>query len=233
MTDDLEPSRRTDSRLSLPNLAVGVLAICAVLVTGLVVRREFFAAVSPPAQQLSATAYPNWRTFASAGHRRGRADATVVVTTFSDFQCPYCRVLAGRLDTLRAEFGEDVAVVHRHLPLRTHPFALDAAKASECAGEQDRFWEFHDALFARQESIGTLEWTAYAAAAGIPDVVGFSRCLAERSEFPGLHRDTVAARQLALDGTPASLVNDQMIQGALPLNVFRDAVRKALRNERP
>lgn len=82
----------------------------------------------------------------------GNEDAAVTVAEFSDFQCPFCqRWSLQTLPSLRAELGDDVRIAFMHFPITAiHPNAGFASVAAICAGEQEKFWEMHDLLFARQ-----------------------------------------------------------------------------------
>jgi protein-disulfide isomerase len=70
---------------------------------------------------------------------------------FSDFECPFCNQVQGTLKQIMESYSRDVRLVFKHLPLEGHRNSLPAARAAFCAGEQDRFWQFHDALFARRD----------------------------------------------------------------------------------
>ena len=206
-----------------------VLAVCALAVTGLVVRREF---VRPP--RLAAAAVPdrrvaNWEVFAGAGHRTGPADAPVRIVVFSDFQCPACLALAGELKAVRLEFPSEVAVIHRHFPLPVHAFAMAAARASECAAQQGRFDAFHDALFAAQPSIGLAPWRRFAEEAGVADLPRFEACLTDPASVRVVERDVKDAGALGVRATPTFLVNDLAVTGTPPLETLRDHIRRALR----
>ena len=95
---------------------------------------------------------------------RGDPDAELVVIEISDFQCPFCQrhtlETQPALDEEYIDTGQ-VMWVFKHLPLQSHPQALAAATAAECAGDQEAFWEMHDLLFARVD-----DW-----AVGEPDAV--------------------------------------------------------------
>lgn len=83
----------------------------------------------------------------------GDPEAEVIIAEFSDFQCPFCkRWVDQTLGTIREQLGEDVALAFVHFPIQQlHPNAPYAHVVSVCASEQDKFWEMHDVLFARQE----------------------------------------------------------------------------------
>lgn len=216
----------TGQKDRLLNLAVGVLTLCALVVTGLVVRRELASEPARVAEQPEVV--PEWRAFAAGGHRMGPADAPVTIVEFSDFQCPFCRVLADRLRTIRERYPEQVAMVYRHYPLQIHPFALPAVRASECAAAQGRFAAFHDALFARQDSLGIVPWTRFATAAEVPDTAAFRRCADESGAIPALARDTLAGSRLNVTGTPTLLINNVRFGGVPPLDTLDAYVKAAL-----
>lgn len=187
------------------NAAMVVLVGCALVVTGLVVRRELFPTrvLPQPPQRVE-----GWREYGRFGNRIGPTDAKVTVVVFSDFQCGFCAVAAERMRALRREYPSDLAVVYRHFPLRTHAHAVPAARASECAAAQGRFEPFHDALFSKQDSIGAIPWTRYAIAAGVEDLRGFDRCAGSAIPVAALERDTADGDRLGVRGTPTILVNE-------------------------
>lgn len=86
---------------------------------------------------------------------RGSRTAGVVLIEYSDLQCPACKSYEPLLSQLTGEYGDRIAFVYRHFPLRTtHPYAEAAARAAEAAGKQGKFWEMHDLMFENQE-----EWS--------------------------------------------------------------------------
>lgn len=215
----------------LQNLLTGVLVVCAVVVTALLVRRELFAptaaiqGVAPPPAVVS-----GWRAYADAANRSGPDEASVTIVEFSDFQCPFCRIMAARLDSLRVDNPGAVRVVYRHFPLPSiHPHAIQAAQASECAGEQGRFWPMHDALFAMQDSIGRTSWDRYAELAGVGSMAAFQACMSRPAAPTAMHPDTAAGNKLGIRSTPTLLINQHRINGAIPLDSLRAVVRRAAR----
>lgn len=214
----------------LQQAAMYTLVLCAVAVTGLVVRRELFSGevtsmVAPP----NAPRVDDWGSYAAAGHRMGPDGAAVTLVEFSDFQCPACRLLAASLDTLRARYDGQVQVVYRHFPLRSHPHAIAAARASECAAAQGRFEAFHDVVFAEQDSVGRVPWTRFARNAAVPALTAFEACAGETGPILPLARDTVAGLRLGVSSTPTLLINGRRVVGAPPLATLDALVRQELR----
>lgn len=210
------------------NVAVTVLSLCALVTTGLVVRRELFAPSPVAAAPAPGVRIPTWESFAREGHRMGPARAPVTIVVFSDFECPFCAVLMDRLRTLRQAHPAEVAVVYRHFPVNGHAHAEAAARASECAAGQGRFESFHDALFADRGSVGTLPWERFAERAGVPDMAKFKECVASTARVPALARDSMAARTLYVQGTPTLLVNERRYQGVLPMDSLEAFVQRAV-----
>jgi len=191
--------------------SVGILG-CALLLTGIAVRREFFSAPRP--QDDGPRRVASGPALTRVGRVLGSdsADATVVV--FADFQCPYCAKARVVVDSLLREVPPRFNVRYRHLPLETlHPHAWTAALASECAGDQGRFREYHDVLYTLQDSIGKLSWTDFAARAGVPRVREFDLCLVAERHTNAIERDVALARSLAIRGTPAFVVEGELFEG--------------------
>ena len=81
-------------------------------------------------------------------HVRGKPAAPLTLVEYGDFECPFCSRATGSIDQVRAHFGDQLRYVWRHLPLeRVHPRAFDAARASEAAALQGRFWEMAREMF--------------------------------------------------------------------------------------
>ena len=99
--------------------------------------------------------------------RVGAEAAPVQVVVFSDFECPYCRRAAPVLRRVAAAFPNDVSLIWRHFPLGIHPSAPRAAEAAQCAEDQGRFWEFHDALFSQSASLAVVSMAAVARTLGL------------------------------------------------------------------
>jgi len=167
----------------------------------------------------------------SAAHRLGPADARVQMVVYSDFQCGFCRELAPVLRRLQAEFPQDVAIVFRHFPLPAHPRSLPAAIAAECAGEQGKFWEYHDKLFVEGGDLEELRLIALAVSLGL-DEARFTTCLRSprpRQEVDASLREAAA---LELPGAPAVFLNGRRLEGALTYERLLPKIQE-LRRDQP
>lgn len=83
------------------------------------------------------------------GYIDGSKNAKVKVVEFSDFECPFCARAFPTIKALQAKYGDKLSLEYRHYPLPFHPNAQKAAEASECAGEQGKFWQMHDKMFGQ------------------------------------------------------------------------------------
>jgi protein-disulfide isomerase len=161
------------------------------------------------------------------GYTQGSPDAPVTVVEFSDFGCPYCAQFAMEVHpALHREFVETGQVRWRFVPfvLGIFPNGDAAARAGECAGDQDRFWPMHDLLYQRQR-----EWKSdapaelfveYARAAGL-DTERFRACLGSERTAERIERNNRAAERAGVRATPSFVVNGRPVEGALPLEHFR------------
>jgi protein-disulfide isomerase len=213
----------------LQNTLSGVLVLCALVITALVVRRELWPAAPPEAARHAVSQVADWRSYASGGHRTGPDEARVTIVEFSDFQCPFCARLAPRLDSLRQRSPVPFVVVYRHYPLENHPHSMAAARASECAADQGRFKEMHDALFREQGAIGQRSWSAYAGAAGVPDSASFAHCVEGDGGAAAIRGDVAAGARLGVTATPTLLINQYRLVGTPPLDTLLAYVARAAR----
>jgi protein-disulfide isomerase len=152
---------------------------------------------------------------------RGAVDAPVTIVEFSDFHCPFCRSVQPTLNQLLARYEGKVRLVYKHLPLDVlHPQARRVSEASWCAGQQGRFWEFHDVVYqAGGTDASDAAMLRFAADAGV-DPAPFTACLAGDEAAQAVARDVAEGKALDLNGTPGFFVNGRELRGAQPLEAF-------------
>lgn len=158
----------------------------------------------------------------------GPAGARVVITEYADFQCPFCRDSQAALKRLLREYGTEVRLVFRHLPLDLHPHAFAAARAAACAERQNSFWPYHDALFAAAD-LAPASLAAAAASLGL-DAARFKACLDSEESRTRVLDDMAEAKRLGISGTPAFIINGRLLRGALTFEQLREAVERELRS---
>lgn len=214
------------SKDSVGNIMTGILCVCAVTITGLVVRQQFFA---PPAAAASAIpkAIKNWREFQS-GRTLTAPGGRVSLVVFSDYECPACRAFSKVVDSLRARYPGVLSVYYRHLPIPSHPYARPAAFAAECAAVQGRFAEAHRLLFSNPDSNGIRPWSAFATEAGVRNVDAFNACMRDSTQVAFVQRDEADAKRLSVRMTPTLLLDDQLLEGGPSLAEMDEHIRKRL-----
>ncbi len=146
---------------------------------------------------------------------KGPQGAPVTLVEFSDYQCPFCAQAAPVIDRILEKYPNDVRFALRHLPLPQHPYARKAAEAAQIAGEQGKFWEYHDALFANQENMKTDDLLRYAKTVGL-DVEKFKSELESGRYSSVINKDVATARRLGINSTPTFYLNGKK----LALNSF-------------
>lgn len=164
---------------------------------------------------------------------KGDEDASVTIIEFTDYQCPYCqRHSLETMPRLLAEMIESgrIRYIIKDFPLESiHPQAMAGAIAARCAGEQDAYWEMHDALFAEQQA-----WTEAAPAhneyfttmAGelSLDTDAFATCLESGRYDAVVQANLSEGLALGVRGTPTFFINGYPVTGAQPFELFEYAV---------
>jgi protein-disulfide isomerase len=165
---------------------------------------------------------------AAVGPARGPEDAPVTIIEFSDYQCPFCKRAEPTVERVLDRYGDRVRFVYRHFPLDSiHPLARGAAEAAACAAEQDRFWDFHEGLFAQDAKLDPEGLEAHAEAVGL-DLEPFRTCVSEGRTAEVVEADLAAGREVGVRGTPAFFINGIMLSGARPYEDFVQIIEDEL-----
>jgi protein-disulfide isomerase len=160
----------------------------------------------------------------------GSADAPVVIVEFSDFQCPFCgRFSAETFPLIKENYIDTgkVRLVYRDLPLPFHPDAQETAEAAECADDQGKFWEYHDAIFENQDSLDTTSLKQYAKDIGL-NTEDFNSCLDSGKHTQEVKKDFSDAGAAGVTGTPTFFINGIKVVGAQPYSVFQQIIESEL-----
>lgn len=161
-------------------------------------------------------------------HFKGDPDAPVTMIEFSDFRCPYCsRHAADAGRRIHEEYVETgvVRVGYYNLAFLS-PESQFAAEASECAADQEAFWEYHDLLFERLPggvSFSKDNLKQFAAELGL-DTAAFNDCLDSGKYEATVRNQTAAAGSIGVQSTPTFLINGQPVVGAQPFEVFQQVI---------
>ena len=159
----------------------------------------------------------NWRNLI-VGRKPslGSPVAPVVIIEFADYQCPFCRTMEPRLQTLVSSHPERVAVYRYNLPIvEIHPYAESAAIAATCATLQNVTESFQAQLFSHQSSFAEIRWADLAQQSGVINMNAFSECMNDKSSSESVARDVAAGSKLNLTGTPSFIINGNLVKGAI------------------
>jgi protein-disulfide isomerase len=187
------------------------------------------AAPAPAAPARAERPDPNRRySVNTAGSpAKGPESAAVTLVEFSDFQCPFCSRVNPTMDQIQKEYGDQVRIVFKHLPLRIHSKAPQAHAAAEAAHRQGKFWEMHDAIFANQRDLSEEAYLKYAGEMGL-DVDRFKKDLAAAEIKAKIDADASEASTLGVTGTPGFFVNGRFLSGARPFDSFKTLIDEEL-----
>jgi protein-disulfide isomerase/uncharacterized membrane protein len=153
-------------------------------------------------------------------HIWGDINTPAEIVVFSDFQCPACRYFFNVLNEVKNKYAGKYHVVFKHFPLNTacnpsvknniHPKACEAALASEAAGEQGRFWEYHDALFNANLHDPNNSSSSLAVKMRL-DANQFARALTSKDASDRIKRNVAEAIRLNVNSTPAIFFNGRRV----------------------
>jgi protein-disulfide isomerase len=159
----------------------------------------------------------------------GQDSAPVTIAEYSDFLCPFCaRVALNTVPQIEKEYvaAGKVRLEFKHFIVHGEAAAL-AAGAAECASEQDAFWEYHDLLFANQDSLDVASLKTYAEEVGM-DTGKFNACLDSQGYVDKLAADVAEARQRGVNATPTFFVGQTQVVGAQPYSEFKTTIENEL-----
>jgi protein-disulfide isomerase len=162
------------------------------------------------------------------GFARGPEDAKITIVEFTDFQCPFCKGVVPTLKELITKYSDQVRWVFRDYPIvGLHPDAPLVHEAARCAGEQGKFWLYHDLAFERAPAATPANLKAYAAEVGA-DAAAFSQCLDSHKHRAAVAADVEIGSKLGVTGTPTFFINGQMVVGNQPPAEFQRIVEREL-----
>lgn len=149
-------------------------------------------------------------------HVKGNPEASIVLTEFSDLQCPACAAFQPVLEEVLNEYGDSIRFEYKHFPLPIHQHAMEASLAAEAAGQQGKFFEFHDVLFESQQAWSTnanpdIIFLQYADTLGL-DVQTFKRHMNASALRDRVRDDFNEGRRLEVSGTPTFFLNGQRME---------------------
>ncbi len=243
-----EPIQKTEVAKRDYFLPVSIL-IAGVMIAGAVVYA--FGRVSPanPGQNNVVAAAPNGQLAAVAAAGAGRdvilgdPKAPVTIIEYGDYQCPFCaRFFSDTEPLIRAAYVNTgkARMVYRNFPF-LGPESTDSAEAAECAKDQQKFWAFHDGLYAAEkldatEGNGNLNRSLFIKIAGNVgmDTAAFTSCFDSKKYAAIVDQEVTDAKNAGVDSTPTFFINGSQIKGAIPFEGdggFKSIINNALKSK--
>lgn len=163
---------------------------------------------------------------------RGDKNAPVTLFVWSDYECPFCSRFHPTMLQAMNEYKGKIKWVARHFPLSFHPQAVPAANAAECAGEQGKFWEFSDALYAGQSSLGDAFYGTTADSLKL-NRTKFDSCYTAKKYGAKITQQQTDGSAAGVSGTPGTIIvakdgSKQMVPGAVPYEQLKGMIETAL-----
>ena len=158
---------------------------------------------------------------------KGAKNAPVTMVIFSDFQCPFCSRVEPTFNELEKTYAGKLKMAWKNQPLPFHNHAQLDAEAAMAAGEQGKFWEYHDKLFANQNAQERPDLEKYAQELGL-DMAKFKAALDSGKFKAQIKADSEEGTKLGASGTPTMFINGWKIVGAQPVDAFKKLIDQEL-----
>ena len=155
----------------------------------------------------------------------GPENAPITLVEFSDYQCPFCTEWYKDVyPRLLNDYKDKILFVHRDFPLYAiHPDSLSAAEAANCAGEQNTYWPYHDALYSGKYGLGMSAYLNYVKDLGL-NLDSFNKCMSDHRFKNSVDANVTFGASLGVTSTPTFFLNGMAIVGAQPYDVFKQII---------
>ncbi len=154
----------------------------------------------------------------------GPANADVTIVEFFDYRCPYCKQVAAPLVQLTRNDAK-LRIVYKELPI-LGPDSVGASRAALAASLQGGYHKLHAALMARRGTLDEATILAIAKESGL-DAVRLKTDMDKPEIAAHIARNLALARDLGIRGTPAFVIGERVIPGAVDLDTLRNLVAQA------
>jgi protein-disulfide isomerase len=159
----------------------------------------------------------------------GPEDAPVTIVEFADYSCYYCQLWYQQVFAqLMADYPGQIRFVYRDFPLtQIHPAAQPAAEAAECADDQGKYWEFHNAIFSGQYDLSRDGFLQIATDLGL-NTTTFASCIDSGKYTDEVLGDLQDGIDIGVQSTPTFFINGFKVEGALPYESFKSIIDQIL-----
>jgi len=159
----------------------------------------------------------------------GEEKAPIVITTFSDFQCPHCAQQGELFQKLLEKNPTSIKIVYKYYPLPNHQFAAAAAIASYAAQQQGKFWQYHDLVYAEFRDLTLEKLNQFAEKLGL-NMPQFQQQMNSQEAKDRVMRDLQEGREVGITGTPVVYLNGRLVRERTIEN-FQKMIDEALKKK--
>lgn len=172
-----------------------------------------------------------------SNHTQGEGTTGVVLVEYGDFECPACYQYYPLVEAVKQKYGDQIKFQFRHYPLtEIHQNALIAARASEAADKQGKFWEMYAKLYEgqpnwKESSSPASVYETYAKELGM-DVDKFKQDMKNESTNAIIQADRAEARKLGYSSTPTFEINGKKIENPRDVEGFSKLIDEAIKQKK-
>lgn len=228
----VRPAPETDAPAHLAQLRIYFVLFVVALLVGIPAFYDLAAhGEVPPPPPPSATDTTAAMLVRPESHVAGNPNAALTVVEFGDFECPVCGSEQPVVHQVLAKYGKQIRFVFRQFPLvHIHPFAMRMAEASECAGEQGKFWQAENEIYNHQTDLTEEALNKEAAAVGL-DMDKFKQCMAGGAEAARVKQDHADGVALGVAATPTFFIGREAVPDVPDFDELSRLIDQALMAE--
>lgn len=188
-------------------------------------------------QRQQAQALPDKVFLEETDYVLGKSDAPVTLVEFGDYQCTFCTKFFKETESTLVDRYVNTGklkIIFRDFVINGRE-SQNAAEAAECAGEQGKYWDYHNRLFSERRgyNVGVFKednLKRFASDLGL-DAGQFEACYETGKYRQEIAKDTQDAARFGGTGTPTFFINGQKLVGAQPLNVFAGVIESVINQQ--
>ncbi len=159
---------------------------------------------------------------------KGKVGGKVQIVEFADYQCPHCQHAAQTLKPVLEKYKDQIHFVYIDFPINPSGVSRLVARGSQCAGKQNKFWEFHYMAFDKQQTLGTASSEEFAKALKL-DEAKFKECYASKWSEEIVEKGRKEGERIGVSGTPSIFINGRRYSGPHEGPEFIAAIEKELK----
>ena len=211
-------------RKNLNDIFTVILVVCAILVTIILVKREFFN--DNNAEEVKIV--ENWKNLLNGGQLIGEKNAPVKIIEFTDYQCPYCKIMRENLETIMNRYKDKISLIVYNFPVKSHVYAYKLAVAGLCAAKQNKFDIFYKIIFKYQKEFNNLNINNITQLIGLKDSTSFINCVKDREIYRIVDNEIEEGRNIGIKGTPTIIINGKMFVGSRTVTQLDNIINEFL-----